>query len=91
MAVAGDAEALRNVLILNGVLENCSGCKLTYMLTVEVLPWCLADERGQFEVAPPFGQVFIRDQNIGASPVQVDANAVACLEKGEAAARRSFG
>ncbi len=77
MIVARYAEAFGHALIFYGVFEQSPRRELADMLPVKFLPWRLIYELRQLQLPAALRQLLIRDQNIGAALIQVDADAVA--------------
>src|SRR4051794_38723636 len=95
MIIPRDADLAGNVVIARRELHAGAGGMLAHGRAIELLPWRLVGGVGEAALGLELGaaplQLFIRDQDVGAALVQVDANLVASFEDGEAAVGGRFG
>src|SRR6266700_4064719 len=94
MIVPGHADAGGDVVITGGELQTSAGGLLTDGRAVELLPRRLVGRVGEaaagLEVGAPLLQLLIRDQDVGAALVEVDADLVAGLEDRKSAIGGGF-
>src|SRR5271165_3306821 len=91
MVVTRNPKPRSNTLELNSVLQHHAGGKLTGALPENLLPRGLALDKKRRESPPPLRQLFIRNQDVRAAPVEIDADAVARAKKSQIAANGRFG
>src|SRR6516225_8940746 len=77
------AVAFHHVLIFHRHLENGAGSELTNMLPVYFLPGRLIDQLGRLDGPPALCKFGLGDEDVGATTLQVDADAVARAHQGQ--------
>src|SRR6185437_10857747 len=94
MIIARNADAAGNIMISGCQFEAGASCMLTDGCAVKLLPRRLMRREGEaafgFELGLATLQFFLRDQDIGRTLVEVDADPVASLEDRKAAIGGSF-
>src|SRR6516225_262111 len=84
------AVAFHHVLIFHRHLENGAGSELTNMLPVYFLPGRLIDQLGRLDGPPALRKFGVGDEDVGATTLQVDADAVARAHQGQTPADGGF-
>src|SRR5208282_6861505 len=91
MIMARHALARVDALVARGELEAAARLELADVGAVELLPRRLMVELGRLPGLAPARELGLRDEHVGAPPLQVDAHAVAGLQKREPAAHGGLG
>lgn len=79
-----------DVLVRDGELETAAAVQLPDRGPVDLLPRRLVLQRRRRVLGPPRGDLLVRQQDVDARVVQVDADPVAGAQDGEVAARRGL-